>query len=1072
MRHSPSDIAPTFERAACRTIFAFAALAALAAPPSLTAQHVPPAYYAGMRWRSIGPYRSGNVYAVAGIPGDPNTYYLGMPEGGVWKTTDGGTVWAPVFDSMHVASIGAVAVARSHPDVVYVGTGDPTGWSFTAGNGVYKSTDAGRTWQHLGLEQTHYITSLIVDPRDPNIVLVGSLGSRSFGGPANTGRGVYRSTNGGRTWTRVLYVDAYTGVADMTADASDPRVVYAAFQRGAFGLPAAARDSLTPLGVGIYKSIDAGATWSPLAGEGLPGGARSFEIAVASGTQGRRVYAEAQGSGRDASGLYRSDDGGRTWSLAARQILSAGGPIYVDPTHPDVVYLMGTAVYRSTDGGHHFDAFKGSPGGDDPRDLWIDPTNSRRMILGVDQGPTISVDGGRTWTPWYNLPNGQFYRVSTDHHDPYRVCAPQQDSGTACVLSRSDFGAIRDNDWSPVGGFEDGFIVTDPLDERWVYTQGWYHVLRRYDRETGQVAVLYTPAPGDHVGGAPPLAFSPQDPHTLYMGAQYVLASADGARTWRHISPDLTALPPSTDSGRATPGRRTSRASIQSLAPSTVSAGEIWVGTSNGQVQLTRDGGQTWSNVTPPDLPRGGAVNVIEASHDSAGTAYAAVLAFGDDHPYIYRTTDFGRSWQAIVTGLPNDAVVRVVREDPASPALLYAGTVTGTWVSFDRGDRWQPLQLNLPTTVVTDMDVHGTDLVLSTYGRGLWILDDVTPLRQAQAAVAASTAAYLFAPETATRVRWDNIEDTPLPPEVPAGANPPEGAIIDYYLAAPAAGPVTLAVYDAQHHLVREYSSVAPPADTSPPNVPTYWFKPPVVLATSPGMHRIAWDLRYPEPPVLNYSYFGDLLDYTEYTLNVHAIKGETPRRQPTGPLVAPGTYRLELTVGGKTYAHALTVENDPRVPISPAALDAQTQFQQRLIAGMTVSYDEFTRLQRLRAVLTADETRAAPLPRSAALLAAARSLDEAVAALASGPHGGFGPANRDLTRHLEDMESGDVEPTASDLAAAAASCHDIATALDGLRQLQATAVPALNALLTDANLSALPADAVLAAPACAIEP
>ena len=1041
-------------RAACAAAVALATVVGHA-----QSQQVDSSYFAGMRWRLIGPYRAGNVYAVAGVPGDPTTYYIGTPEAGVWKTTDGGTVWRPIFDQEHVPSIGTVAVAASDPAIVYVGTGDPTGWSFTPGHGLYRSADSGATWRNVGLAATAYITGIMVDPKDPNVVVVGALGSRAYGGGANAARGVYRTTDGGATWSHVLYVDAYTGVADLSADPSDPQVLYAAMQRNVFGLGAAQRDSLAPLASGIYRSTDEGATWAPVGVQGLPMNVRSFEVAVAPGSAGRRVYAEAQGAGRDAGGLYRSDDGGATWRLMTRQLLSAGGPIYVDPANPDVVYLMGTSMFRSTDGGRRIEAYKGSSGGDDARDLWIDPRNPRRMLMGVDQGPTITVDGGRTWTPWYNLPNGQFYRVSTDDHFPYRVCGPQQDSGTACVLSRSDFGEIRVNDWSPVGGFEDGFIVTDPLNDRWVYTQGWYHVLRRYDRVTGQVAVLYTPTPRDHFGGAPPLAFSPQDPRVLYMGAQYVLASSDGARTWRRISPDLTSTG---TAAAAQPGPfgRVFQASIQALAPSTVAAGEIWVGTSNGLIQVTRDGGKSWRNVTPPGLPARAAVNVIDASHHAAGTAYAAVLAFGDDHPWIYRTADFGRSWTKIVTGLPDDAAVRVVREDPADPDLLYAGTVTGAWVSFDRGDRWQSLQLNLPTTVVSDMTVHGSDLAISTYGRAFWILDDVTPLRQVQAAMAA-TGPYLYRPEKAYRVRWDNIQDTPLPPEVPAGENPPEGAIIDYRLAAAPAGPITLSIYDATGHLVRRFSSVAPAPDTSPPNIPEYWFRKPVVLATTPGMHRVAWDLRYAPPPALNYGYYGGLLDYTEYTLNTHAVKGETPRRETQGPLVAPGTFRVVLEVDGRRYTQPLTVVNDPRVPISQAALVRQTDLELRMIAGMRASFAGFNRLDTLRTALKAAAAAAGGTSDSARIVAAARELDTRAAALADGANGmaGFGPANRDLARHLEDMEFGDLDPTLSDVAAVDATCREVAAAVAGVAQLDRTELPALNAMLAAAHRAAVPA-------------
>ncbi len=1037
--------------------------------PAGDAQAVDSSDFAGMRWRSIGPYRAGNVYSVSGVPGDPTVYYIGTPEAGVWKSTDGGTVWKPIFDDQHVPSIGAVAVAPSDPNIVYVGTGDPTGWSFTPGNGVYKSVDAGKTWRKMGLDSTRYITSIVVDPHRPDVALVAAIGAREYDAGAYPARGVYRTTDGGRTWTRVLFKDANTGVTGLTVDYADPRVVYATFEREVFFISPAGAESTSSHGPGIYKSVDGGATWHPVPGRGLPSSAAGFAVAVASGTHGQRLYAEAHVRGRDATGLYRSDDGGATWRVATTHILSAGGgPIYVDPKNPDVIYLMGTAMYRSIDGGHTVVAFKGSPGGDDVRDLWIDPVNPQRMLMGVDQGPTITVDGGETWTPWYNLPNGQFYHVSTDSHFPYRVCAAQQDSGTACVLSRSDFGAIRDNDWYPIGGFEDGYIVTDPLDDRWVFTQGWYHVLRRYDRETGQVAVFYTPSREDRFGAAPPLAFSKQDPHVLYMGAQYVLVSNDGARDWRRMSPDLTTEPGARDTARAVSARTHS---IATLAPSPVAAGEIWVGTSNGFIQMTRDGGVTWTNVTPADMSQrhGPArVNIVEASHDSAGTAYAAVENASDDHPYIYRTRDFGAHWQPIVAGLPQTATVRVVREDPMDPDLLYAGTVTGMWVSFDRGDHWQSLQLNLPNTVVTDIDVHANDLAISTYGRALWILDDLTPLRQVRAVAASTSPAYLFHPQTAYRVRWDNIQDTPLPPEVPAGDNPPEGAIIDYDLKSPADGPVTLSVYDGANHLIREFSSVAPPPDTVRPNIAEYWFAPPTVLATSQGMHRVAWDLRYPPPTPLNYSYFGDLLDYREYTLNIHSIKGETPRVQPSGPLVVPGIYRIELRTGGRTYTQELTIENDPRVPVTQAALASQLNLQLQMVSAIAVSFAEFNSIQRMRDALTADTLAAHRGGADSQLLPLLRTFDGHLAALASAGDRGFGPANRDLTRHLEDMEFGDLDPTPSDVAAVEGDCRTIDAALGGLRQLQATDTQTVNATLAQSHLALLPATPVPTDPAC----
>jgi photosystem II stability/assembly factor-like uncharacterized protein len=1031
---------------------------------SATAQSVSPDYLTGLRWRSIGPYRSGYVAAVTGIPGDPTTYYIALPEGGVWKTSSGGTVWNPVFDDVHVASVGAIAASPSNPNIVYAGTGDASGWSFTAGNGVYKTTDAGKTWKNVGLEKTRYIDEVIVDPKNPDNVLIGALGAAQSGGPANSARGVYRTTDGGATWKKVLYIDAYTGVKDMTYDAADPNIVYAALQRGTNGVSPAELASLSPLGTGIYKSTDRGATWTALAGTGLPPGRSGFQLTVASGTHGNRVYAEAQGAGRDAGGIYRSDDGGKSWTLGTREIGSAGGHIYADPKNPDIIYLTGTSVYRSTDGGHTFASYKGAPGGDDERQMWIDPSNPQRMIVGADQGPTISVDNGRTWTPWFNLPNGQFYNVVADGDFPYRLCGSQQDSGTACVLSQSDYGRIRENDWYAIGGFERGAIVPDPTNPRWIYTQGWYHVLRRYDRTTGQVSVLYTPTQEDRFAGLPPMAFSPQNPHLMYMAAQYLMESTDSARHWRHISPDLTAGGAPTDTSASAPRFRHYDAFIQTISASTVSDGEIWTGTNNGLIQLTRDAGKSWSNVTPRGLPERAGVVTIDASHRDAAVAYAAVNVPGDLRPYIYRTTDFGRSWTKIIGGLPEDGLVRVVREDPVSANLLYAGTVNAVWVSFDRGDHWQSLQLNLPTTIVSDITVHKNDLAISTYGRGLWVMDDVTPLRQAHTAVASGAAPYLYTPATTYRVRWDNDQDTPRPPEVPAGENAPETAIIYYHLNADASGPISLSIRDAQGNIVRQYTNVAPPP-TLMPNVPTYWFSPPEGLPTTAGLHRVLWDLRYPDPKTLPYGYYGNLLTYTEYTLTWHAVKGNTPRVQPPGPIAIPGRYQAELVVDGHTYKQEFTVVNDPRVNVPQADLAAQLQSEQMMTSGMDVSYSAFFRIDSMRKALAVNIASGSGKAVAADIVTATRTLDRQLATLADGK---FGLVNRDLARNLEDADFGDMLPTSSNLDATEASCKMLDAALAEYHRIQATTLPQLNALMARAHLTAIPAEALPGGPGC----
>jgi photosystem II stability/assembly factor-like uncharacterized protein len=1046
----------------------------VAAFAELRAQQVNPSYFADLRWRSIGPARSGYVSAPAGVPGDPTTYYVGLPEGGVWKTTNGGTTWKPIFDDVHVASVGAVAAAPSDPNVVYVGTGNQSGWSFTIGKGVYKSIDAGKSWTSAGLRDSQYIGGIVVDPRNANVVLVAAQGPRAAGpgaaaGPTTAERGVYRSTDGGRSWTRVLG-DGSSGATDVCSDYADPQVVYALLPAAAGA--AAAQAPAASSEPGLHQSTDGGVTWQAVAGRGLDQGARIVSFAVASGTHGRRVYALAATGGRGggARGLYRSEDGGATWTLGTRQLASGGGKMYADPQNPEVVYIMGTAIFRSTDGGRRVAAFWGAPSGADPRYLWIDPTNAKRMIAGVDQGAAISVDGGESWTPYYGLPNGQFYRVSTDYDFPYHVCGPQQDSGTACVPSRTDFGEIRPGDWYPAGGFENGFLIADPVDKRYMYTQGWYHVLRRYDRITGQVVVLYQPAPDDRFGGAPPLAFSPQDPNTLYMAAQHVLASSDRGRTWRVISSDLAAPPgvplPAPPAQVATGvGAPAAGGSLTALAVSSATPDVIWVGASTGLIHVTRDGGKTWKNVTPPSMPPAG-INVIDASHAEAGRAYAALLS-RDAHPHIFRTSDFGQSWQEISTGLTDGEIVRVVREDPVDPNVLYAGTVTSPWVSFDRGDRWQSLQLNLPSTVVSDMTVHGNDLVISTYGRGFWILDDVSPLRQARAAMRSTDSAFFFKPAPASRIRWDNTQDTPLPPEMKVGDNPPEGAVLDYYLREPVTGPLTLTITDTAGRRIREYSNIAPAADPTMANVPDYWFAPPAVLPTTAGMHRVAWDLRYPDPPILNYGYSGTLLDYREYTLNWHALPGRTPRSTLVGPMVVPGTYTATLTVGGRSYAQPVVVVADPRVDVSPAALDAQLRLQQRMVAGITATYHAFTYVQQLRTDAKVRLEQGRGKTAAARIATAVEALDAALTPLATGS-AGLGVAHRDLSRRLNDMLVGDVDPTPSVIAGVDGPCAVIDRALDALRRLQATSISQLNASLVGAGFAALPAWTPPAAAAC----
>ena len=951
----------TFRRLATLSVLALSIGVLL--PGVTLGQQYDTKFYAGMRWRQIGPFRAGRVSAVAGVPGNPSVFYMATPGGGVWKTVDGGTVWTPISDQVPVASIGAMAVAQSDTKVVYVGTGDVSnvGGAANIGDGVYKSTDGGATWRHVGLEGTEKIGALWVDPKNPNVVLVAALG-QTFA--QNAERGIFKTTDGGRSWRKVLYKDDVTGAVDVAFAPDDSRVGFAALW-GHYVKPGDAGAVLNGSNGGaIYKTTDGGDTWTQVVGGGLPtGNLGRIGVAVAPG--GRRVYAiiSAQRDG----GLYRSDDGGATWQRTTtdRRIQGSGyfGKVFLDPRDPDIVYIGQTSLYRSTDGGHTFIAYKGAPGGDDNHVLWIDPTNSDWMILGSDQGATISMDGGRSWSTWYNQPTGQIYHLSTDNRFPYWVYGTQQDSGSVGTLSRGDYGAITFMDWDPVGGYEFGYIIADSLDPNFVYAGGPGRGLVRIDRTNRQVATVSpnVSREGDYRTAVnPPLAFSPQNPRVLYEATQFLLETSDGGMTWKAISPDLTKRPgseaaqqkvveerakeandkkPKTKEEAATvaPPDRTS---INTFSPSPVQAGVIWAGTTDGLIQLTRDGGATWKEVSPPGLTRWSLVSIVEASHFDAGTAYAAV----DDHetndfrPHVYRTHDFGATWQEVASGIPVGSFARVVREDPARKGLLYAGTENGAFVSFDEGAHWNSLQLNMPTVSVRDLVVHGDDLVAATYGRAFWILDDLAPLRQLSDEVAKSEA-FLFRPARAIRVRMNSNADTPLPPEMPAGENPPAGVVLDYYLKSEPKEEITLAVYDRSGQLIRQFSSKPqPPSTEPPPDVPDYWLWRPKPLPKRAGMNRFVWDLRYAPPPALRHSY------------PISALYQNTPP-EPQGPLVLPDDYEVRLTVNGRTHRRTVTVVQDPRVKTPPSALAEQLELERKLMRLSSLSYELYHRAADLRA-------------------------------------------------------------------------------------------------------------------------
>ena len=877
----------------------------------------------------IGPFRGGRTIAVSGIEGEPNAYYFGSVAGGVWKSTNGGTTWTPIFDGQPIASIGALAIAPSDRSIIYVGTGEADlRGDLTYGDGVYKSTDGGNTWKNIGLRDTQHISRIIVDPQNPNIVLVAALG-HAYG--PNAERGVFRSTDGGATWQKVLYKEDNTGAIDVRFDPDNSQTVFAAM----WSVHRPPWSTYPPIGGSgtIYKSTDGGLTWSQLTGNGLPTGDWGrVGLAIAHGTNGQRVYALID---TKQGGLYRSDDGGEHWSLAGNDRRIMGrlwyfGEVDVDPKDPNTVYLPNVSIYRSTDGGKNFTAIKGAPGGDDYHTLWIDPSNPQRIIFGSDQGVGVSVDGGKSWSSWYNQPTAQFYHVAVDNQFPYRVYGAQQDSGSVSTTSRSDTGSITFRDWFTAGAGESGYIASDPIDPNIVYGGETYGGLHRFDRRTGQTQVI-SPAATQNFGldishaelrftWTSPLVFSPQDPHVLYYGSQYLLRSGDQGMSWERISPDLTGTQPGT-SAEGLPTVQNAKARgygvIYTIAPSPVSVGEIWIGTDTGLIHLTRDGGKSWENVTPPGLNDWSKISVIDASHFDAGTAYAAIdrHRLDDVSPQIFRTQDFGKSWTKITQGIPDGAYVRVVREDSIRRGLLFAGTELGVYASLNNGGSWVPLRLNMPVVPVHDLVVKNNDLVIATHGRSFWILDDISPLREMGDAIT-SSAAHLFTPAPAIRIRTNVNTDTPLPGEVPAGENPPTGAIFYYYLRSLAQHEVTLDVMDAQGKLVRRYSSSDQSTTPDPKTVafPSYWFKLPQTLSNSIGLHRFVWNLRYANPAV----------PVPEYSMAT-AFGQNTPT-EPEGPQVLPGNYTVRLTVDGNSMTRTLTVNMDPRVRAT--ANDLQKQF------------------------------------------------------------------------------------------------------------------------------------------------
>jgi photosystem II stability/assembly factor-like uncharacterized protein len=1082
------------------------------------------------------------------VPSQPSVFYIGVCNGGVWKTNDYGRTWQPIFDDQPTGSIGAIAVAASDPNVVYVGSGEGLHRpDLSVGDGIYKSTDAGKTWTHLGLRDGQQIPQLAVDPRDPNKIFAAVAGHPY--GP-NAERGIYRSTDGGQTWQKVLPATrnansansqphsaspkrgdagtradaAIAKTASSNSDGASAKVIDASDkiesanqaanspqpdsnpqasnnpQAGNAPQPSGPADEniggddvlIAPSDSsivyatlwesregpwengawngsrgGIFKSTDGGATFQQLTG-GLPKDIIQAHIAIAESNP-KRLFASV-GFKPNSVALYRSDDAGQTWTQATTDTRPAGriggGDLSVprfNPKDPDTIIVTSTVTWKSTDGGKTWTGFRGAPGGDDYQNVWINPNNPEIIILASDQGAIVTVNGGETWSSWYNQPTAQMYHVNADNAFPYRLCSGQQESGSACVSSRGDDGEITIREWHPVAAEEYGYVVPDPLDPDIVFGGK----LTRYDRRTAQAQnVIPKPlrGPDFRVLRTAPIVFSPINPHVLYFGANTLWKTMNAGQSWQQISPDLTRhtfdVPATVGEYRnEETAKPTQRGVIYAVAPSPLDINRLWAGTDDGRIHLTIDGGKNWSEITPPDMKPFQKVSVIDASHFDAQTAYAAIntLRLDDLRPHILRTHDSGKTWTEIVNGIPANENVNAVREDPVRRGLLFAATERAVYISFDDGDHWQSLRLNMPASSVRDVIVKNDDLAVGTHGRGFWILDDITALRQLDEKTLAAEA-FLFKPQTATRVRWDMNTDTPLPPDFPAGENPPDGAVIDYYLKTAASGPVTLEIKDGAGKTVRKYSSADKPDPIDPMlNIPTYWVRPPQVLSAAAGMHRWLWDMHYPSIPGLEAEY------------PIAAVPHNTAPA-PTGPWVIPGQYTVILTVNGKSYSQPLAIKMDPRVKTAQTALAEQFKQSQQLYNQLLTLAPAVEQATNLRKQLKDLQKQAQGEP-----LAAIKALDQKLESVAGGgaprrPGAGNQPPNLGLLRArylalLGALQEADVAPTAQDSAAASELEKQLPPLMQSWQQIKSKDIPALNQQLKNANLPELKIESTLRA-------
>jgi photosystem II stability/assembly factor-like uncharacterized protein len=1015
--------------------------------------------YQNLSWRCIGPFRAGRTVGATGVADQPNLFYIGVNNGGVWKTNDYGRTWAPIFDDQPTGSIGDLAVAESNPNIIYVGTGEGLQRpDLSTGNGIYKSTDGGATWRNMGLGNAQQIGSVIVDPKDANRIFVAALGHPY--GP-NEERGVYRSTDGGATWQRVLYKDENTGAIQVEFDPANSQTIYADLWAGRQG--PWENGAWQGAGSGLYKSTDGGATWRQLT-KGLP----TFEQGLGrigigiSASNPKIIYATVDANPQ-MGGVYRSDDAGESWrKLTGDGRLWGRGSdfaeIKVHPKNSETVFVANVASYKSTDGGKSFRAFRGAPGGDDYHRIWINPRNPDIMLFATDQGAIITVNGGATWSSWYNQPTAQFYHVSTDTRFPYWVYGGQQESGSAAVASRGDYGAITWRDWRTVGVEEYGYVAADPMNPNIIYGGK----ITRYDWATGQAQNI---APEAVRSGkyrflrTAPVIFSPVDRRTLYFAGNVLFKTTNGGASWDVISPDLSRaswdVPENIGVYRsADMATMPRRGVIYTVAPSFKNMNTIWAGTDDGLIHITRDGGKNWQNITPPDLKSWAKVSLIEAGHFDDDTAYAAINTFrlDDLRPHIYRTHDGGKTWKQITKGIPDGGIVNTVREDPVRKGLLYAGTEQAVYVSFDDGENWQSLRLNMPATSIRDLVIHDDDVVVGTHGRSFWILDDITPLRQITQRVR-DAGAHLFRPQLAYRVRRSVNTDTPIPQEEPMGENPPDGAIINYYLKTDVR-EVTLEIYDSANRLVRRFSSADKPEQLDEDKLayPSYWFRSPPQLSTKAGMQRFVWDLHYAPPEGFTRSY------------PISAIYRNTPT-EPMGPTVLPGQYSVRLTVDGKSYAEPLAIKMDPRVTTPTEGLAKMFEVSYGSYEAIKKIRGAQAEIGNLRSQLQSAKERAG----QSAVRDAIDALDKKAAALegvtVGGRAGAGSPGGEQTLARLATefnaimgiAENADAQPTTQAVAAYNQSLKSLADTLARWNEIKTREAMDLNEKLRQAKLQPL---------------